>query len=206
MGRISELIAGFDDEALLAEAEAELAAGRPAEELVRECQEAMVDIGARFSAGELFVSDLMMAGAMVKELNALVLPRLAPGAGDTGDPVVLGTVQNDIHDIGKDIVGSILSAGGFKVIDLGVDVAPEAFVAALQESGAKVLALSCLLVSCYDSIQATVQALAAAGLRDSVRVIIGGGPIDQTVVDYSGADAFGLAAQDAVDFCREVYA
>lgn len=205
MSSIKELLTSFDDEALLAEVQTRLDKGDDPTEIIAECQAAMVEIGALFSAGELFVSDLMMAGALIKEVNELVLPRLTAGGMASIGSVVLGTVQNDIHDIGKDIVGSILSASGFEVIDLGVDVSAETFVTALIDSKAKVLALSCLLVSCYDSIKATVEAVKAAGLADSVKIIIGGGPIDETVVAYSGADAMGIAAQDAVNFARGVY-
>ncbi|MCL2151085.1 MAG: cobalamin-dependent protein, partial [Coriobacteriia bacterium] len=200
MDKIKGLLAGFEDEALLAEVQVLLDGGADPAAIVAECQAAMVEIGDLFSAGELFVSDLMMAGAIVKEVNALVLPRLQAGDVASAGAVVLGTVRGDIHDIGKDIVATILAAGGFEVIDLGVDVEPAAFVAALAESGARVLALSCLLVSCYGSIQETVAAVEAAGLRGQASIIIGGGPIDETVVAYSGADAMGLAAQDAVIF------
>jgi len=118
--------------------------------------------------------------------------------------VVMGTVQDDIHDIGKDIVCSMLEASGFEVIDVGVDTPPETFVKALVDNDCRVLGLSCLLASCYGSIKATVEAVKDAGLRDKVKIIIGGGPIDQTVVDYSGADAYGVAAQDTVNYCKEV--
>jgi methanogenic corrinoid protein MtbC1 len=204
MGKISDLLASFDDEALVAEVQSMLDGGADPAAVVAECQAAMVEIGEKFSTGELFVSDLMMAGMMVKEINALVLPLLAGAESESAGTVVLGTVKGDIHDIGKDIVATVLTASGFQVCDLGVDVAPEAFVAALQQTGARVLALSCLLVSCYDSLKEAVEAVEAAGLRDGVKVIIGGGPIDGTVVAFSGADAMGLAAQDAVLFAKEV--
>jgi methanogenic corrinoid protein MtbC1 len=152
----------------------------------------------------MFVSDLMMAGELFKAINALTMPLLKNADVPSMGKVVLGTVKEDIHDIGKDIVHNMLAANGIEVIDLGVDVSPEQFVAALKEHNAKVLALSCLLVSCYGSILKTVEAVKAAGLRDKVKIIIGGGPVDDHVVNYSGADAVGFAAQDAVNYCREV--
>jgi methanogenic corrinoid protein MtbC1 len=206
LSRILELLASFDDDGLVAEVKAQLDAGTAPAAILADCQDAMVEIGNRFSAGELFVSDLMMAGMMFKQVSDLVLPLLTSSVGESAGKVVLGTVKNDIHDLGKDIVNMILTAAGFEVIDLGVDVAPEAFVKALKDSGAKVLALSCLLVTCYESLKETVEAVGQAGLRDSVKIIIGGGPIDETVVAFSGADAMGVAAQDGVTFCKEVYA
>ncbi len=204
MSKIKDFLVSLDDEALLEEVKKQLEEGAAPAGIIDECQAAMVEIGNLFSDGEMFVSDLMMAGAMFKSVNELVIPLMAAEAGKSAGKVVLGTVKDDIHDIGKDIVHNMLTAGGFEVIDLGVDVQPEDFIAALKEHDAKVLALSCLLASCYASILATVRAVEAAGLRDKVKIIIGGGPIDQTVVAYSGADAMGGPAQETVNYCREV--
>ncbi|MCL2826868.1 MAG: cobalamin-dependent protein [Eggerthellaceae bacterium] len=207
MGKIKELLEQLDDEGALAEAKAQLAAGTAPEEVLDECKEAMVTIGDEFSEGRMFVSDLMMAADIFESISAEVLPLIkGTDAGPGKGTVILGTVEGDIHNIGKDIVSNMLLVSGFNVVDLGVNVAPDAFVAALKENDAKVLALSCLLVSCYGSIKNTVDALQAAGLRDGVTVIIGGGPIDDHVVEYSGADAFGHDPQDAVRLCEEALA
>ena len=206
MSKILDLLSSFDDEGLMAEVQAELDAGTDPAAIMADCQDAMVQIGDRFSAGELYVSDLMMAGMMFKMVSEIITPLLAAQSGESAGKVVLGTVKGDIHDLGKDIVKMLLTNAGFEVIDLGVDVDAAAFVGCVQETGAKVLALSCLLVPCYESIKDTVEAVKAAGLSDAVKIIIGGGPIDATVVDFSGADAWGLAAQDAVIFAKEVYA
>jgi len=207
MGKIQELMEEFDDEALLDEVNAEMEGGTEPLAIIDELQQAMVEIGEKFNAGELFVSDLMMAGAMFQEVMEVLKPHLASGEGaQSKGTVVLGTVKEDIHDIGKDIVKNMLEASGFEVADLGVDVDPAAFVKAVQDSNAKVLGLSCLLASCYGSLKETVDAVEAAGLRDKVKIIIGGGPIDEHVVDFCGADAFGVGAQDTVDFAKEVYA
>ena len=206
MSKILDLLSSFDDDGLMAEVQAELDAGIAPAAILADCQDAMVQIGDRFSAGDLFVSDLMMAGMMFKMVSALIAPKLAEQTTESAGKVVLGTVKGDIHDLGKDIVGMLLTNAGYEVIDLGVDVAPETFVSCAQESGAKAVALSCLLVTCYDSLKETVEAFATAGLSDSVKIIIGGGPIDDTVLDYCGADAWGLAAQDAITFCKGVYA
>ena len=204
MATIRELMAALDDEALLDEVQKELDAGTAPAEIITACQQGMTDIGELFSKGEMFVSDLMMAGAICKEVGETVKPYMKGDSAAKLGKVVIGTVKDDIHDIGKDIVINMLEASGFEVVDMGVDVPAEDFVKALQaDHDIKVLGLSCLLASCYGSIKATVEAVRAAGL--DTKIIIGGGPIDQTVVDYSGADAMGGAAQETVDYCKGVY-
>jgi methanogenic corrinoid protein MtbC1 len=116
---------------------------------------------------------------------------------------VLGTVHSDIHDIGKNIVVSVLSANGFKVVDLGVDVPAAGFVDAVRESGAKVVGLSCLLTTAFPAMQETIAAFAAAGLRDKVSIIIGGGPVNAGLARQLGADGAGISAQEAVILAAE---
>ena len=204
MSKIKELLLSFEDEALLSEVQAQLDGGADPVSVLNECQDGLIEIGELFSKGEMFVSDLMMSAMMFKSVGEIVIPLLKSEDLHSGEKVILGTVKDDIHDIGKDIVGNMLSVGGFTVIDLGVDVPVEKFVEAIKEHDAKVVALSCLLVSCYGSLKDTVDAIVEAGLRDKVKIIIGGGPIDDTVVAYCGADAMGAAAQDCVNYCREV--
>ena len=206
MGKIKEILVSFEQDALMAEVRKELDGGTDPTDILSQCQDALVEIGNLFGKGEMFVSDLIMSGELFKGVSEVVMPLLKKDGMPSAGKVVLGTVKNDIHDIGKDIVHNMLAANGFEVIDLGVDVPPEQFVAALKEHKAKVLALSCLLVTCYDSILDTVNAIKANGLRDKIKIIIGGGPVDEHVVTYTGADALGVAAQDAVNYCREVLA
>ncbi|MDR1249525.1 MAG: cobalamin-dependent protein [Treponema sp.] len=207
MGKIKELLVELEDEQLTTLVKKELDGGTAPQAILEECQAGLTEIGNLFSEGKMFVSDLMMAGSVFKDLSGLIMPYLsASGPKESLGKVVLGTVKEDIHDLGKNIVASLLSASGFEVIDLGVDVGADEFVKAVKEHDSKVLALSCLLVSCYDSIKATVAALNGAGLSDKVKVLIGGGPVDEHVVVYSGADAFGASAQAAVEYCKEVYA
>jgi len=205
LSKIKEFLINFDEDALLSEVRKELDGGAEPLAVIAQCQDALIEIGEQFDAGEMFVSDLMMAGALFKGISEIVIPLLKKGDVPVAGKVVLGTVKDDIHDIGKDIVNNMLTASGFEVVDLGVDVPPEDFVTALKEHDAKVLALSCLLASCYDSIRDSVDAVKAAGIRDKVKIIIGGGPIDEHVVTYSGADSMGITAQDAVSLCKEVF-
>jgi len=207
MGKIKDQLELLDDGGVLSEVKSQLAAGTSPEAILDECKDAMAVIGEEFSEGRMFVSDLMMAANIFESITAEVMPLIKDVfEGSSKGKVVIGTVKGDIHNIGKDLVANMLLVNGFEVIDLGVDVEPDSFITAIKENDATVLAISCLLVSCYESIKATVDALQAAGLRDGVKVIIGGGPIDELVVDFSGADAFGRDPQDAIKLCEEVLA
>jgi 5-methyltetrahydrofolate--homocysteine methyltransferase len=120
-------------------------------------------------------------------------------SGPSKGTIVVGTAAGDIHDIGKDIVVSVLRANGFRVVDLGVDVAPDRFVTAVKESGAPIVGLSCLLTTAFASMEATVAAFREAGIRDSIKIMVGGGPITPEIAAMIGADGAGASAQDAVD-------
>jgi methanogenic corrinoid protein MtbC1 len=173
-------------------------------EIFKACQEAMIIVGERFEKGVYFVSDLMMAGVIFKQINEILKPLLTgEGGGKTAGKVVIGTVAGDIHDIGKDLVVGLLEANNYEVFDLGVDQKKEVFINKLRETGAPVLALSGLLTIAFDSMKETINFLKAEGLREKVKVMIGGGPVDQGVCDYTGADAWGSNAQKAVKLCKE---
>lgn len=204
MGAIAQMLANLEDEKLIAEVKKQLDEGAAPLAILKECQEGMVEVGNKFSAGEYFVSDLMMAGAIFNQVGEIVTPLLGEEKSETVGKVIMGTVQGDIHDIGKNLVVALLKGANMEVIDLGVDVKPEAFVEALKANpDAKVVGLSCLLTTCYDAMKETVEAIKKAGLRDKVKIMIGGGSLDQTVVDYTGADKFGMDAQAAVNIAKE---
>lgn len=196
-------VSNLDEAVVMERVKTLLAEGADASAVLKACQDGMVDVGSRFEKGEYFISDLMMAGEIIKETGAIIKPALKGASGPTGGKVVIGTVKGDIHDIGKDIVISILEASNFAVTDLGVDVPPEKFVAALKETGATVLALSGLLTMAFDSMRDTVAAVDSAGLRNTVKVMVGGGPVDEKVCRYTGADGWGGDAQGALSLCRQ---
>lgn len=200
---IEEALAALEEEQAFALVEAALAQGVPALELLRSCQAGMVEVGRRFEAQEYFVSDLMMSGEIFKQVSALLEPGLKSGGAESAGRIVIGTVQGDIHDIGKDIVVTMLKSANFEVLDLGVDVPPARFVEALRESGATVLGLSGLLTLAFDSMKKTVALLTEAGLRERVRVMIGGGPVDASVCRIVGADDWGADAQQAVRLAKQ---
>ncbi|MBU2600967.1 MAG: cobalamin-dependent protein [Actinobacteria bacterium] len=166
-------------------------------------QEAMQIVGDKFEEGSFFLPELMMSGEMLKMVAAIIKPRLAEQATEKAKigTVVLGTVRGDIHDIGKDIVGFVLDMNGFKVVDLGINVAEEAFVEAVKEHQPQVLALSGFLSLAFDSMKSTVDQVRAAGFDP--KVIIGGGQIDDTVRAYTSADAYGGDAMAAVAFAKQ---
>ncbi len=167
------------------------------------CEKAMDTVGKRFESGEYFLPELIMAGEMLNQISEIVKPKLK-GEAETESlgKVIVGTVKGDIHDIGKDIVVFMLDVNGFEVIDLGIDVPVQKFVDSIKETGSKVVGLSGFLTLAYDSMKETVDAIKEAGLRDGIKIMIGGGQIDEKVKSYSGADAFGKDAMDAVKLAK----
>jgi methanogenic corrinoid protein MtbC1 len=162
------------------------------------CRRGMILVGERYESGEYFVSDLMMAAEIFRSASEILQPAMAGVSTEHKGKIVIGTVAGDIHDIGKDLVVSMLRAGGFEVHDLGVDVPPAKFVEKVKETDAQVVALSGLLTVGFDAMKETVGAVEQAGLRPGVKIMIGGGPVTETVRAYTGADAWGDSAQAAV--------
>ncbi|NOZ66820.1 MAG: methionine synthase [Alphaproteobacteria bacterium] len=200
-------IAEMDEEKAIDLANQMLAEGVDPLEVLRLCRVAMDIVGERFEKQEYFLPELMMAGDMLEQIGAIVKPLLMDQAGgeepETLGTIVLGTVHGDLHDIGKNIVTFMLELNGFKVIDLGIDVPIEKFIDAIEENQPQVVALSGFLTLAFDSMKETVEAIAEAGWRDKVKIMIGGGQIDEQVTNYTGADAFGKNAMEAVSLCNE---
>jgi methanogenic corrinoid protein MtbC1 len=172
--------------------------------IIAESSEAMQVIGRRYADGEAFLPELIMGGEIMKSVSQAVLPEGGgPGTESTKGRVVLGTVRGDIHDIGKDIVVLMLGISGYSVHDLGTDVPVEDFVAAIKEHDADIVALSGLLTLAFDAMKSTVDGIAAAGLRDKVRIMIGGGAVDENVRAYAGADGWGDDVGHAIKLADE---
>jgi methylmalonyl-CoA mutase cobalamin-binding domain/chain len=191
---------------VLDEVRARMKAKVPPEEILRECQDGITAVGDAFGEGRMFVSDLMISASIFKKAVRIIMPDDEPLVfrGDKGK-VVIGTVKEDMHNIGKDLTSNMLRFAGYEVIDIGVDCSPEDFVKAAKNSGAKIVALSCLLTSSYPFIIKTIEALKTAGLRRRVKVIVGGAPLDEKAAEYCGADAYGPNARSAVSFARRIY-
>jgi 5-methyltetrahydrofolate--homocysteine methyltransferase len=165
---------------------------------------AMGEVGRRFEAGDYFVPELLISARATKEVFVLIRPLLArQGAQPTGR-VVLGTVQGDLHDIGKNLVAALLEGGGFEVIDLGVNVTPEKFIAAVEDKKAQIVGLSALLTTTLPAMKATLDTFRAAGMRDRVKVMIGGAPVTQSFAEAIGADAYGENAASSVQLARRL--
>jgi 5-methyltetrahydrofolate--homocysteine methyltransferase len=165
---------------------------------------AMDDVGEKFSAGELFVPEMLMAAQAMKGGLEILKPLLATGQSSSKGTVVIGTVKGDLHDIGKNLVAMMMEGAGFDVVDLGVDVASEAFVKAAADKGADVIALSALLTTTMPSMETTVKAVKEAGM--SVKTIIGGAPVTQAFADQIGADGYSADAPGAVKLVKQLVA
>jgi len=197
---LKEAIVALRMDQALTLAKGMLADGTDPLAIIAEGTEAMQEIGRRYAEGQAFVPELIMGGEIMKSLFEEVLPEGGgPGSGDPKGTVVIGTVQGDIHDIGKDIVALMLGVGGYAVHDLGTDVPVDDFVAAVREHDPDIVALSGLLTSAFDAMRSTVEGISAAGLRDEVRIMIGGAAVDENVRAYTGADGWGSDVSHAVE-------
>ena len=172
---------------------------------MKACQDGMGIVGSRFESQEYFVADLIFAGELMSEAMTIIKPALMANAegGPAATKMILCTVEGDLHDIGKNIVRSILEAGGFEVLDLGIDVAAEEVVKVAKEQDIKIIGLSGVLTLAIDGMKRTLECLQAAGMRDGVKVIIGGAPITEDVCKLIGADAWAINPQDTVETCRK---
>lgn len=172
--------------------------------ILEDSRSAMEIVGKRFASGEYFIPDLIYAGEILKQISEMVKPKLSKAAQPQKlGTFILGTVAGDIHDIGKDIVGFMMDISGFEVIDLGVDVPAQKFVEKLKETKAPIMGLSGFLTLAFDAMKDTIEAIKAAGLRDKVKIMIGGGQIDEEVRKYTGADAYGKDAMAGVALARK---
>ena len=181
-----------------------LDAGTPPQDIaLKGLGDGMKEIGALFQAEEYYLADLVLAGETMKDAMEILEPMIAGDAAARKGPVILFTVKGDVHDIGKNLVGTMLTAAGFKVIDLGVDVPANTFVDKIKEVAPEVVGLSGFLTLAFDAMKDTVEAMEEAGLRDKVKIMIGGGAIDSQVLGYVKADAYGKDAMEGVELARQ---
>jgi 5-methyltetrahydrofolate--homocysteine methyltransferase len=168
------------------------------------CRKALDVVGQRFEEGIYYLPELMLAGELMNQISEIIKPKLAemPDRERHGK-VLIGTVEGDIHDIGKNIVSFMLDVNGFEVLDLGVDVPPKKFVDAIQNFQPQVVALSGFLTLSFDAMKNTVAAIESAGLREKVKIMIGGGQITDEVKEYAGADGYGRDAMAGITFAKE---
>jgi len=202
-GKLTKLLSDLKEPEALQFVEKALKEGADPLVLLGEAKEGMNIVGQRFASAEYFIPDLIFSGEILKGVVRILEPHLKKGeeAKRLGK-VIVGTVAGDIHDIGKDLVVFMLDVNGFEVLDLGIDVPEEKFVAAIKESGSTVVGLSGFLTLAFDSMKSTVDAIKAAGLRDQVKIMIGGGQIDDKVKGFVEADAYGRDAVEAVKLAK----
>ncbi len=165
---------------------------------------AMNEVGRRYEINEYFVPELLIAARAMKASLELIRPLLIESGADLVGSVVIGTVKGDLHDIGKNIVGAMLEGAGFEVIDLGVDVSPEKFIEVIRNKKVKLMAMSALLTTTMGSMKTTIEALKDSGVRDNVKIMIGGAPVTQKYADDIGADGYSSNANGAVALARKL--
>ena len=203
-GELTKAIAELEENEALRLAREKLDSGEDPQLILEESRKGMEIIGKRFSDGTYFLPELIYSAEILKEITEIVKPKLKEDVQtERLGKCIIGTVAGDIHDIGKDIVVFMLDVNGFEVYDLGVDVPPKTFVEKIKVTGAPIVGLSGFLTLAFDSMKETVDAIKAAGLRDKVNIMIGGGQIDEEIRKYAGADAFGLDAMAAVSLAKE---
>jgi trimethylamine corrinoid protein len=194
----------MDEVGALKEAKALIDGGCDPLKILEACTTAMGNVGKRFESGEYFLPHLMMAGEMLKQISDMVKPLIKEENTAVGKGrVLIGTVKGDIHDIGKNIVTFLLEVNGFEVRDIGVDQPPASFVEAVREFKPAVVGMSGLLTLAFKAMKETVQALQEAGLRDQVKIMIGGAQVTEKVKEYAGADAYGSDAMTGVRLCQQ---
>lgn len=200
LGKLSDSIVNLDIDGVKKAAEEALAAGVPAYRAVIDgMAKGMEVVGQKYEDGEYFLAELIMAGETMKEGMSVLEPHLKAGDIETAGKIVIGTVRGDLHDIGKNVVVTLLRAANYDVVDLGVDISAEQFVEAAKEHNPDIVAMSALLTTTMIEMENVVESLVKAGLRDRFKIIIGGAPITSEYAEKIGADA---AARDAVEGVR----
>jgi methanogenic corrinoid protein MtbC1 len=202
--KLVQAIAELNEDLAIALTKQLLEDGADPTTLLDNCRKAMEIVGKNFEKGDYFLPELIMAGEILKQISDLVKPRMQNAHEiKRRGKVLIGTVKGDIHDIGKDLVVFMLDVNGFEVCDLGVDVPARTFVEKIIEFQPEVVGLSGFLTVAFDSMKRTVEAIHAAGLRDTVKIMVGGGTVDEHACSYAGADAYGTDAMTAVTLAKQ---
>lgn len=207
MNELANALRDLDEKKVYALIDEKINQGVSALDIIDECNEGMVAVGELFSEKKYFISQLIFSAEILKTVMNRLDPLLeGVQKKDSIGNVVIGTVKGDIHDIGKNIVSTLLRGSGFEVVDLGVDVSTEKFIEAIKESGAKVLGMSALLSTTYPEMKNVVNAINEAGLGEYVKIIIGGAPVNEQVRQFTGADYYAEDAVIGINLCKEIYA
>lgn len=198
-----ELLSDLKEEEVLRVCKERLDTGEDPLKILAESRKGLEIVGKRFADGEYFIPELVYSGEILRQINDIIKPKLQKEAKiERLAKVVLGTVAGDIHDIGLNIVDFMLDVNGFEVYNIGIDAPAQNFVDKIKETGAPIVGLSGFLTLAFDSMKETVEAIKTAGLRGNVKIMIGGGQIDEEVKKYTGADAYGRDAMAAVSLAK----
>jgi len=199
--KIVEAIIELDEQAALELADGRIKSGTEPVEILERCREGMSLVGEKFESGDFFLSEMIMAAEIFNQIMNIVRPHLKSALSEPRGKVVIGTVEGDVHDIGKNIAIALLKAEGFDIVDLGVDVPPATFVEAIREHEPDIVGMSSLLTVALETTKQTIDAITEAGLRDKVRIIVGGGRIDSHAAEYIKPDASTDNAAQGVRMC-----
>ncbi len=197
-------VSELDDEQALALVKTRLESGVDPLSIIANLQEGMTEVGMRFETGDYFLSELVLAGEIMREIMEELEPLLEGTTQEFKGNVVVGTVKGDVHDLGKNIVVMLLKGAGYNVIDLGVDVSTEKFINAITEYKAPLVGMSVLLTACQDGMKETIQVIRTSGL--DIKIVIGGNYVDEIVKNNVGADFVANNASDAVKIADQVFA
>ncbi len=201
---IAEAFAALDEDRVIKLVEAQIGNGVDPLVVVKELQAGMQIFSDSCRQGEFFIADLILAGEIFQQAMQRLTPLLSQTRLPAAAKIILGTVKGDIHNLGKDILSILLQASGFEVIDLGINVAPQTFVEKARETGTGLIGLSGLITPSFEAMKDTVSAFQTAGMRSSVKIIIGGGVVNQMVQEYTGADASSTDAMEGVALFQQL--
>ena len=199
---VKNAMADLEEDELLGYMNELMENGGDAQKAVAAMQEGMQEVGDRFESGDYFVADLIYAGEIMTGAMEIIKPALSGDSGESLGRMILCTVKDDLHDIGKNIVRAMLEAAGFEVLDLGIDTPAQKIVDTAKAEGIKIIALSGVLTLALDSMKQTCEAFEAAGMRGDVKIIIGGAPVSEEACAACGADAFAHSPQRTIEICK----
>jgi methanogenic corrinoid protein MtbC1 len=201
--KLINYVADLEKMAVIAIVQERLGQGYNPFQILEACQEGVRIVGHRFEQGRYYIAGLIMAGEILRIVVEMLQPYLQePTQNSTLETIVIGTVQGDIHDIGKNLVSMLLSCQSFRIIDLGVDVPAADFIAAIKEYKPKIVGLSCLLTTAFESMKSVIDSIETSDLRSGLSIIIGGSIIDEETCKFVGADYWTIDAQAGVQWCK----
>ncbi|SDP83656.1 corrinoid protein [Desulforhopalus singaporensis] len=207
LSKVVEILLGGDKDKLIAEVQANLNGGADGKDILNEGLIKGMDIvGEKMESGDMFIPEVLNCAMNMSAAVEILKPHLPEESGSAKGKVVIGTVKGDLHDIGKNLVAMMMESAGMTVINLGVDIAPEQFVAKIKESGAQIVALSALLTTTMAMMKKTIDAISESGLRDQVKIMIGGAPVNQDFAEQIGADGYAPDAGSAARLAKELVA